>query len=97
MPGAGKPGLIRLFAVIAIALASATALGQSKAPDYPNRTIKIIAPVQPGGGVDLVARTIADRLGRGAGRSRSSSRTRAAAAASSDRWPPRARRPTATR
>jgi len=31
---------------------------------YPNKPIKIIAPVQPGGGVDLVARTIADRLGR---------------------------------
>ena len=67
MPGAGKPGLIRLFAVIAIALASATALGQGKAPDYPNRTIKIIAPVQPGGGVDLVARTVADRLGQAMG------------------------------
>jgi tripartite-type tricarboxylate transporter receptor subunit TctC len=31
---------------------------------YPAKPIKIIAPVQPGGGVDLVARTIADRLGR---------------------------------
>jgi len=31
---------------------------------WPNRVIKIIAPVQPGGGVDLVARTIADRLTR---------------------------------
>jgi len=31
---------------------------------YPAKTIRIIAPVQPGGGVDLVARTIADRLGR---------------------------------
>jgi tripartite-type tricarboxylate transporter receptor subunit TctC len=30
---------------------------------YPTKPIKIIAPVQPGGGVDLVARTIADRLG----------------------------------
>ncbi|HEX7272959.1 MAG TPA: tripartite tricarboxylate transporter substrate binding protein [Casimicrobiaceae bacterium] len=29
---------------------------------YPSRPIKIIAPVQPGGGVDLVARTVADRL-----------------------------------
>jgi len=36
---------------------------------YPNRPIKIIAPVQPGGGVDLVARTIADRLGRALGQS----------------------------
>jgi tripartite-type tricarboxylate transporter receptor subunit TctC len=31
---------------------------------YPSRPIKIIAPVQPGGGVDLVARTIGDRLGK---------------------------------
>jgi tripartite-type tricarboxylate transporter receptor subunit TctC len=36
---------------------------------YPNKTIKLIAPVQPGGGVDLVARTIADRLGRALGQS----------------------------
>jgi tripartite-type tricarboxylate transporter receptor subunit TctC len=36
---------------------------------YPSRTIKIIAPVQPGGGVDLVARTIADRLGTALGQS----------------------------
>jgi len=31
---------------------------------YPGKPIKLIAPVQPGGGVDLVARTIGDRLGR---------------------------------
>src|SRR6185369_15081778 len=37
--------------------------------DYPTKTIKLIAPVQPGGGVDLVARTIADRLGRSLGQS----------------------------
>ena len=36
---------------------------------YPNKPIKIIAPVQPGGGVDLVGRTIADRLGRVLGQS----------------------------
>ncbi|HSS69423.1 MAG TPA: tripartite tricarboxylate transporter substrate binding protein [Casimicrobiaceae bacterium] len=30
---------------------------------YPSKPIKIIAPVQPGGGVDLVARTVGDRLG----------------------------------
>jgi len=36
---------------------------------YPVKPIKIIAPVQPGGGVDLVARTIADRLGRVLGQS----------------------------
>ena len=36
---------------------------------YPNKPIKLIAPVQPGGGVDLVARTIGDRLGRALGQS----------------------------
>ena len=36
---------------------------------WPSKTIKIIAPVQPGGGVDLVARLIADRLGRALGQS----------------------------
>jgi tripartite-type tricarboxylate transporter receptor subunit TctC len=36
---------------------------------YPSRPIKIIAPVQPGGGVDLVARTIAERLGKVLGQS----------------------------
>jgi tripartite-type tricarboxylate transporter receptor subunit TctC len=31
---------------------------------YPNRPVRIIAPVQPGGGVDLVARTIAEQLSK---------------------------------
>ncbi len=34
---------------------------------WPSKTVKIIAPVAPGGGVDLVARTIADRLGKSLG------------------------------
>jgi tripartite-type tricarboxylate transporter receptor subunit TctC len=33
----------------------------AQAQAYPHKTVKIIAPVQPGGGVDLVARTMADR------------------------------------
>src|SRR3954471_14691636 len=34
---------------------------------YPSKPIKIIAPVQPGGGVDLVARTIGERLQKALG------------------------------
>ena len=34
---------------------------------YPNRTVKIIAPVAPGGGVDMTARTVAERLQRALG------------------------------
>lgn len=36
---------------------------------YPNHTVKIIAPQAPGGGVDLVGRIIAERLGRAMGQS----------------------------
>ena len=35
--------------------------------DYPNRTVRIIAPQAPGGGVDLVGRIMADRLSRALG------------------------------
>ncbi len=58
---------IRLVAATVLALAVSPALGQTSPSDYPNHTIKIIAPVQPGGGVDLVARTVADRLGQALG------------------------------
>ena len=34
---------------------------------WPSKTVKIIAPVAPGGGVDLVARTMAERLGKAFG------------------------------
>ena len=52
--------------IAAACLAPLVALAQVA---YPNKSIKIIAPVQPGGGVDLVGRTIADRLGRVLGQS----------------------------
>ena len=50
-----------------LALLSTMAIGASSAPaiaqdDYPNRPVKIIAPQAPGGGVDLVARVIAEKL-----------------------------------
>ena len=49
-----------------VSLAAATALwpmtGRAQEA-WPSRPIKIIAPVAPGGGVDLVARTMGERLG----------------------------------
>jgi tripartite-type tricarboxylate transporter receptor subunit TctC len=54
---------------IALGLAVALAAPAAAQAPYPNKPIKIIAPVQPGGGVDLVGRTIADRLGRALGQS----------------------------
>jgi tripartite-type tricarboxylate transporter receptor subunit TctC len=58
------PRLIRMGAAALLLLLAAVAHGQP----YPTKTIRIIAPVQPGGG-DLVARTIADRLSKVLGHS----------------------------
>ncbi len=41
----------------------------AQAAEYPNKTVTIIAPVAPGGGVDLVARTVAERLTKSLGQS----------------------------
>ena len=59
-------GLLALLGAAALLAPAAPLQAQA---GYPNKPIKIIAPVQPGGGVDLVARTIADRLGRALGQS----------------------------
>src|SRR5438128_1754395 len=45
-----------LFTVISQAPAAAQA--------YPSKPVKIIVPAQPGGGLDLVGRTIGDQLSR---------------------------------
>lgn len=54
-----------VFAASLVALAASPALAQP----YPSKTVKIVAPVQPGGGVDLVARTVAEQLTRSMGQS----------------------------
>jgi hypothetical protein len=46
-----------------------TALQAQTGADYPNKPVKIIAPVAPGGGVDLIARTVAERLTKALGQS----------------------------
>ena len=50
---------MRLIFALIVALASASASAQ-----YPAKPVKIIVPAQPGGGLDLVGRTIGDQLGR---------------------------------
>ena len=56
--------LLRLFAA---ALCAAFATGALAQGAYPTKPIKIIAPVQPGGGVDLVARQVGERLSKALG------------------------------
>src|SRR4030095_1558112 len=48
-----------LLLAVVLATVGAPAIAQDS---YPNRPVKIIAPQAPGGGVDLVARIIAERL-----------------------------------
>lgn len=52
---------------IALALVAAMALPALAQSGYPTRPVKIIAPQAPGGGVDLVARILADKLGTAMG------------------------------
>jgi len=55
---------IRLFFCLIVPLSSSIF-----AADYPNRAVTIIAPVSAGGGLDLVARTVAERLTKALGQS----------------------------
>ena len=58
----GKDHVLRQLGLLAT-IAMLPMAGLAGAQDsYPNRPVKIIAPQAPGGGVDLVARIIADKL-----------------------------------
>lgn len=54
-------------ATLAAAVVAVTGRSHAQTSPYPNRTVKIIAPVAPGGGVDLVARTVAERMQKALG------------------------------
>ena len=56
--------VLKTLALLALPGLAARSLAQEA---WPTRTVKIIAPVAPGGGVDLVARTMAERLGKALG------------------------------
>ncbi len=51
------PSISRLFAFSLVLLSCGTA-----AQPYPQRPVRIIVPAQPGGGLDLVGRTVAEQL-----------------------------------
>ena len=55
-----KLGGIHFFHIITLALSLFSA--ELAAQSYPNRPIKLVVPVAPGGGVDIFARTLGVRL-----------------------------------
>ena len=54
----------RSIAVAGLLAAVALLPGPSAAQTYPARPVKIVVPAQPGGGLDLIGRTVAGELGR---------------------------------
>ena len=54
-----RRSLARLALAGLLALGGANAIAQQ---DYPSRTVRIVAPLAPGGAVDILARILAERL-----------------------------------
>ena len=52
----------RAAALCALALLAVAAPGQSQTPAWPSRPVRMIVPYSPGGGIDVVARTLAQKL-----------------------------------
>jgi tripartite-type tricarboxylate transporter receptor subunit TctC len=55
-----RTGLVRLAVGLTSLLAASTIPVQAK--DYPERPVRVIVPFPPGGAVDVVARTITQKL-----------------------------------
>jgi tripartite-type tricarboxylate transporter receptor subunit TctC len=62
MPKLNRRRLMSSFAVLATAPMLGLSVGAFAQQAYPNKPIKMIAPYPPGGGVDTVARLVAERL-----------------------------------
>jgi len=54
--------LVRLLNVTAVALLTLFAAQHAAAQSYPTRAIKIIVPATPGGAIDLIARSLAEKM-----------------------------------
>ena len=54
----------------AVAAAMMVICGHSLAQDYPTRTVTLVVPYPPGGGVDAMARVVGEKLAGALGRPR---------------------------
>src|SRR5215510_6087011 len=52
----------RLLFIAGAILALATHSGRAAAQDYPVRTVRIVVPYAPGGGVSLLAQTVGNKM-----------------------------------
>jgi tripartite-type tricarboxylate transporter receptor subunit TctC len=61
MRGIAKPAVLRAM-VIALACSSALAYSQQKPVDFPARPVRLLVGNAPGGGIDITARAVAQKL-----------------------------------
>src|SRR5207249_7947196 len=61
-PEAGRERMRKLTIAVALALITAAVGGSAFAQSYPSRTVTLVVPFPPGGGVDALARILAERL-----------------------------------
>src|SRR5689334_11582571 len=54
-----KFGVLKLAAAVLAVMLTA---GQASAQNYPNRSIKIVVPATPGGGIDIIARLVGEKI-----------------------------------
>src|ERR1700754_1364876 len=54
--------MTKVLTLAAALIATALSPAHTQQADYPTRTVRIIVSAPPGGGVDIVARVVADRL-----------------------------------
>ena len=54
--------LYRRDAIVVLLLLAALFLTPAQAQDYPSRTVEIVVPFAAGGGTDLIARVLVERL-----------------------------------
>lgn len=56
-----------LYLLLAASVAAMALVGQAHAQAYPGRPIKLLVPFTPGGGTDLLARVVAQKMAEGLG------------------------------
>jgi tripartite-type tricarboxylate transporter receptor subunit TctC len=61
--------VVTVFKMAAAALAVMLTANAAQAQNYPNRPIKIVVPATPGGGIDIIARVVGEKISASLGQS----------------------------